>query len=83
MQTLLGKDILILEYVANLQSLPPRGATIIIGIVKLQDGSGGPARILGLLDADTAGSGSALTGGWSVAGLMMALWIAFGMLEIQ
>ena len=82
MQTLLSKNILILEYVANLKDLPPRGATIVIGIVKLKEGSGGPARILGLLDAD-AGSGSAPTGGCSVAGLMMALWIAVGMLEIM
>ncbi|KAK7496639.1 hypothetical protein BaRGS_00012046 [Batillaria attramentaria] len=43
-------NILGLENVRNMNRLPPRGATIMIGLVNLYDGSGGPARILGIID---------------------------------
>nr|KAG5706388.1 hypothetical protein BaRGS_033149 [Batillaria attramentaria] len=46
--TLLTKDILILENVANVDKLPPSGTTIVIGMIKINDGSGGPSRILAL-----------------------------------
>ena len=36
-----------LENVANLNKLPPKGATIFVGVMKLFDGSGGPARVIG------------------------------------
>ncbi|XP_076447439.1 isatin hydrolase-like [Babylonia areolata] len=52
---LLGNDVLILEYVANLDTLPPRGFYVIIGVIKLEDGSGGPARILAISGAEAAG----------------------------
>ncbi|XP_076447444.1 isatin hydrolase-like [Babylonia areolata] len=52
---LLGNDVLILEYVANLDTLPPRGFHVIIGVIKLEDGSGGPARILAISGAEAAG----------------------------
>ncbi|KAK7101671.1 hypothetical protein V1264_020014 [Littorina saxatilis] len=71
--TLLGKDILILENVAYVNKLPPRGATIIIGTVKLQDGSGGPARILGLLGIDDA-SGSPQLRACRLTVLLMVLF---------
>ena len=35
-----------LENLANLDKLPARGATAIVGVVPWQDGSGGPARVL-------------------------------------
>jgi kynurenine formamidase len=38
-----------LENVANLGLLPPVGATIIVAPIKLENGSGGPARLLALV----------------------------------
>ena len=38
-----------LESIANLSQVPPVGATIVVAPIKLQDGSGGPARLLALL----------------------------------
>jgi kynurenine formamidase len=38
-----------LEGLVNLDQLPPRGATIVIGAVPLQGGSGAPARVLALV----------------------------------
>jgi kynurenine formamidase len=35
-----------LENLANLDQLPPSGATAIVGVIPWQDGSGGPARVL-------------------------------------
>jgi kynurenine formamidase len=35
-----------LENLANLDQLPPAGATAIVGVIPWQDGSGGPARVL-------------------------------------
>lgn len=39
-----------LENVANLASVPARGATIVVAPIKLENGSGGPARLFVLLD---------------------------------
>ncbi|XP_076447441.1 isatin hydrolase-like [Babylonia areolata] len=52
-EVLLGRNILILENVANLNSLPPKGTTIIMGALNIHDGSGAPMRMLALI-----GSGS-------------------------
>lgn len=38
-----------LENVANLGLLPPVGATVVVAPIKLEDGSGGPARLLALV----------------------------------
>jgi kynurenine formamidase len=38
-----------LENLANLGALPPRGATVIVGALKIRDGSGAPARVLALV----------------------------------
>ena len=38
-----------LENIANLDQLPSTGATVIIGVTKLGDGSGAPVRLLGLI----------------------------------
>ncbi|HJU12555.1 MAG TPA: cyclase family protein [Candidatus Binataceae bacterium] len=38
-----------LENVANLSLVPPSGATIVVAPIKLESGSGGPARLLALL----------------------------------
>jgi kynurenine formamidase len=38
-----------IENLANLRELPPRGATLVVGALKIRDGSGAPARILALV----------------------------------
>ena len=39
-----------LENVANLAEVPPAGATVIVAPIKLEKGSGGPARVLALVE---------------------------------
>lgn len=46
---LLGADKIGIENMANLDELPPRGATLIVGVIKIRDGSGAPARVLALV----------------------------------
>lgn len=46
---LLGANKIAIENLANLKELPPRGATIIVGALKIQDGSGAPARVMALV----------------------------------
>nr|KAG5706391.1 hypothetical protein BaRGS_033152 [Batillaria attramentaria] len=60
LQVLLAKNIMLLEYVANVESLPPSGSTIVIGVVNLRDGSGGPARIMGMLGQGAGATGSSV-----------------------
>jgi kynurenine formamidase len=43
---LLGADRYGLENLAALQSIPPTGATILVGLVPWEEGSGGPCRVL-------------------------------------
>ncbi len=38
-----------LENVANLALVPPAGATVVVAPIKLENGSGGPARVLALV----------------------------------
>ena len=38
-----------LEGLTNLDQVPPSGATIVAGALKVQGGSGGPARVLALI----------------------------------
>lgn len=48
---MLGRySILGVENVRNMGRLPPTGATVVLGVIKLQDGSGGPVRVLALID---------------------------------
>ncbi|XP_041377195.1 isatin hydrolase-like [Gigantopelta aegis] len=42
-----------LENVANLRQLPAKGFTVFVGVIKLVGGSGGPARILAVVDDDS------------------------------
>ena len=49
-RTLFAKDIPALENVANLDKLPARGFTVIALPMKIKGGSGGPLRIIALLD---------------------------------
>jgi kynurenine formamidase len=42
----LEKRRIVLEYLANLGSLPPTGSTLVIGILRLKGGSGSPASVL-------------------------------------
>jgi kynurenine formamidase len=38
-----------LENVANLDKMPPSGATLVVGMAKVKDATGGPVRLLGLV----------------------------------
>ena len=40
---------LVLENLANLDQLPPTGATLVVGILRLRGGTGSPAAVLGLI----------------------------------
>lgn len=40
---------IVLENLTNLHQLPPKGTTLIIGILRLRDGSGSPAAVLALV----------------------------------
>ena len=42
----LGADQVGIENLANLDKLPPRGATVVMGLIPWKEGSGGPARVL-------------------------------------
>jgi len=46
---ILGKQGIILENLANLDKLPAKGATIVIGLMRLKGGSGSPAAVLALV----------------------------------
>ena len=43
------ESIYLLENVANLALVPPAGATVVVAPIKLENGSGGPARVLALV----------------------------------
>ena len=45
----LSKQLLVLENLANLDSLPPTGAVVVIGLLRLDGGSGSPAAVTALL----------------------------------
>jgi kynurenine formamidase len=42
---LLGADRYGIENVANLSEIPPRGATVVVGVIPWEEGSGGPCRV--------------------------------------
>lgn len=44
--TILGANKWGLENVANLANIPPKGATLFVGAPRVQDGSGGPTRVI-------------------------------------
>lgn len=48
-QQVLSRGGIVLENLTNLDQLPPIGATLAIGILRLQDGSGSPAAVLGFV----------------------------------
>jgi len=45
-KALLGADKLGIENLRNLKAIPPRGATVYMGLIPWRDGSGGPARVI-------------------------------------
>ncbi|XP_071096995.1 isatin hydrolase-like [Haliotis cracherodii] len=49
-QTLGRHNVSGLENIANLDKLPPRGMTVFVGVAKILDGSGGPARVFAMMD---------------------------------
>ena len=46
---LLDSTRLVLENLANLEQLPPTGSTLVVGVLRLQGGSGSPAAVLALV----------------------------------
>ena len=46
----LGNNVPVLEYAANLDSIPPNGTTIFLGAIKIRGGSGGAVRAVAILD---------------------------------
>jgi kynurenine formamidase len=44
----LAQPRIVLENLTNLDQLPPQGATLVIGILRLRDGSGSPAAVIAL-----------------------------------
>ncbi|KAK7496652.1 hypothetical protein BaRGS_00012059 [Batillaria attramentaria] len=81
---LLFKDILILENVANVDKLPPSGTLIVIGMIKLHDGSGGPTRILAIkgLPAPPDGTGGSSGHSASVSAAFIAVLLG-AVLKVQ
>jgi kynurenine formamidase len=45
----LERSRLVIENLANLDRLPPTGATLVIGVLRLRDGSGSPAAVMAFL----------------------------------
>jgi len=45
----LGRPRLVLENLANLDALPARGATLVVGVLRLLGGSGSPAAVMALV----------------------------------
>jgi kynurenine formamidase len=45
---ILAESRLVLENLTNLEQLPPQGATLVIGILRLRGGSGSPAAVMAL-----------------------------------
>ncbi|MGH2732103.1 MAG: cyclase family protein [Actinomycetota bacterium] len=46
---LLGADRYGIENLANLKSIPAKGATVVVGVIPWEEGSGGPCRVLAML----------------------------------
>ncbi|XP_041377280.1 isatin hydrolase-like [Gigantopelta aegis] len=46
------------ENVANIDALPVTGSTVFVGVIKLFDGSGGPTRIMALIDDPCQNNGA-------------------------
>jgi kynurenine formamidase len=42
----------LMEYVANLDSIPVRNTTIVLGAMKVRDGTGGPTRVFAFIDEE-------------------------------
>ena len=58
-EAFLPNGVLLLEFVANLDMMPPSGSHIFAGAFKIKDGSGGPVRIFAIFGEDvTSGSRS-------------------------
>ena len=51
----LPNGVILLEFVANLDRMPPVNSTVFLGPMKMRDGSGGPVRILAMYGEDVSG----------------------------
>lgn len=50
-----NNNVPLLEYVANLDSIPVRNTTMVLGSIKVRDGTGGPTRIFAIIDEEDGG----------------------------
>ncbi|WP_371254337.1 hypothetical protein [Orientia tsutsugamushi] len=53
-KTFLSADKIIVENVANLDSIPPTGSFVMILPIKIKDGTEAPVRLVGLIERDGA-----------------------------
>ena len=71
-----------MENVGHLERMPVTGTTVVLGVVNLYDGSGGPMRILALVDLDCARASAGhlqASAAWLLASLALsALLAVFG-----
>ena len=68
----------LIEYVANLDNIPCNGTTIVLGAIKTRGGTGGPTRVLALIDdknMDT--TGKAATNALSTCVYFIATLLSF------
>ena len=47
-----SNNVTLMEYVANLDSIPVRNTTIVLGAMKVRNGTGGPTRVFAFIDED-------------------------------
>lgn len=64
----------LLEYVANLDAIPPAGTTIVLGSMKMRAGTGGPTRIFALIEDKNDGffNDARLTGASGLLPLLLS-----------
>ena len=77
-----GSNIPGVENVANMDALPVTGSTVFVGVIKLFDGSGGPTRIMALLDGPCqTNEGKRLSSGVLFAAVAFVLLINYLLLH--
>jgi len=52
-KALLGADKIIIENIANLDSIPPTGGFVLVLPIKIKDGIEVPVRLVGLIEGNT------------------------------
>ena len=76
---LMPNQILLIEYVAHLDTIPRNETTIILGAIKHRGGTGGPTRVLAILqEAGDDPTGGAVKSKISTPGCLIMLLLSFG-----